>query len=382
MHQSDLLQIALIGLFRNIQAASKTNLIEAAEEALEVSLSDSNKFSSFYFHTATNSNSSLNFLQWCDWLKDKSASDIILCKLSDFKINRTSAKIGDQVIEDRYMAAFAGTHDNIVAVKCLNEWLGYRYQINFPAATLLTLAELLKFIEDHPSDKQHFYDSALWQNEHNLHFGAATTFEEFLTLLTPERIDQYIGTISITVSNVHVSPETQKDWWQLWTQKRNPAKPTHQLTGFVHSEELVGVKTVQSLSKQYAKLRSALVEILNYSKRKKLDQFSAAFEHAINLLDRKVDLNQKSPLRILKQIYSEPQARLFEALSACGVFGGMGSWNDLGLEEDNEYGEVSNRLFNTRLELLESCCNFSSASFGLSNAEPSFFTKLKGALLR
>ena len=355
MHQSDFIQIVTIGLFRKFMIARDDTLLQKAEHALELSFGQSEQFEPLRFIVDTNSQQQLNFMQWVDWAKASGAIAIELRQQSDFAIERKPTKLEGKEINQRYLAAFAGTHENVIALKYIKHALGFRYQIEFPARTLITLEDLLAFIDAHPQERVHFHESMLWQNEHNLHFGEAKSIDQLIAMLTPDRISKMVDSFAMSVSNINVSAQTRDEWWELCKQKRNPAAPKHWLFSFGQAQ--LPAVSYAAVAKQCVRLRAALKDILDYSRNQKLEQFSAAFAHALKCLDPSLVVDPNSRSRILADLYPDQQYRLFAAISACGVFGGMGSWNDLGLDDDSEYARVSDQLFRTRNELIESGCN-------------------------
>ena len=355
MHQSDFIQIVTIGLFRKFLKGIDQALIAKVEQALNLSLGHSPQLEPINFFTAPHSHERMNFLEWFSWAAQQGATAIELRQQDEFAIEPRQVQLDGKQIDQRYLAAFAGTHQNVIALRLPKINLGFRYQIAYPPPTLITLNDALNFIAQHPQERQHFYDAALWQNEHNLHFGKCDSFEGFIALVTPDRVDRFIETFAMAVSNVAVSEQTRADWWTLWTSKRNPAPPKHSI--FCFGQAQLPTKKYDTTDRQAAHLGRALKDILRYSRKHSLDEFSLAFERALNFLDSKCSAEVNPALAVLEHLYSEPQYRLFVSLSACGVFGGMGTWNDLGRDDDPEYARVSDQLFRARNQLIESNCN-------------------------
>lgn len=100
--------------------------------------------------------------------------------------------------------------------------------------------------------------------------------------------------------------------------------------------------SVEALS---AELGIALQEAVSFSRRHKLDQFEAAFSAGCAALRSKTDqeLNGLAPNNKLPLAAS----RLLAAAQVSWVFGGMGSWNDLSFEADDQsrYETLSDTLF-------------------------------------
>jgi len=100
--------------------------------------------------------------------------------------------------------------------------------------------------------------------------------------------------------------------------------------------------TVDRLS---TKMSRALQDAIAFSKRHQLDIFRAAFESGYSTLkaESESELNRIS----LKGQLPRPASRLLAASQAAWVFGGMGTWNDLCFDGDDQqqYEIISDNLF-------------------------------------
>jgi hypothetical protein len=99
-----------------------------------------------------------------------------------------------------------------------------------------------------------------------------------------------------------------------------------------------------TLDDAYIKLKEALVEVNDFAK-EWASEFSQYFQLAIKCLSSDDPIGEGLPEGI------ELKAQQLIRASYRGwVFGGMGSWNDLGFEEDSiedRYDEVSDKLYNS-----------------------------------
>ncbi len=119
---------------------------------------------------------------------------------------------------------------------------------------------------------------------------------------------------------------------------------THVKQGEVNPDEVTGPNILFAINN----LRKLLPEIEAYAREQKLDHFADCFARA-GVAAKADDLGD---MQIAAEVYSwtgfnKMQLCWFEAIQHASVFGGMGSWNDVGRQDDPRYEELSERLFNT-----------------------------------
>jgi hypothetical protein len=97
---------------------------------------------------------------------------------------------------------------------------------------------------------------------------------------------------------------------------------------------------------QTATLREALVDILAFAESHECEPFTGMFRHAIAALDATGTRGYHRDLAPAG-ILTDAELRVLDACQIASVFGGMGSWNDLGFEgrTQDTYRAVSDRLF-------------------------------------
>ncbi|MBK8839167.1 MAG: hypothetical protein IPO30_10830 [Hyphomonadaceae bacterium] len=99
-----------------------------------------------------------------------------------------------------------------------------------------------------------------------------------------------------------------------------------------------------TLDTAVAAFRKSLVHIETYARDEKYDNFADIFNEATDTIDAgKPAIEQGDMGRFTG--FDDKQAAIFEACSRAWVFGGMGSWNDLGGGE--RYDRVSQALYDS-----------------------------------
>jgi hypothetical protein len=148
--------------------------------------------------------------------------------------------------------------------------------------------------------------------------------------------------------------DNYSDYWilkQEVTQKDNPNKKIWTKTfGKVNSKQPSQLDKYYDLNEHKDKFSLTLKRISDFAKREKLTNWAKIFDKANRLLtDDKSYQNEiqfglipfdNVPLDIL---------RIYAASNKSFVFGGMGSWNDLGFsdnEKNNQYEALSKELYN------------------------------------
>lgn len=97
--------------------------------------------------------------------------------------------------------------------------------------------------------------------------------------------------------------------------------------------------------------RSALTEIRAFSREHELSPWTGWFNQALEALDADAPEPPYHP-DMVPATYPAGPLRLMAAAAQSWVFGGMGSWNDLGFEPgeaSDRYHELSRRLYSTML---------------------------------
>lgn len=102
------------------------------------------------------------------------------------------------------------------------------------------------------------------------------------------------------------------------------------------------------LSAAFYELEASLKDIRAFSVRLSLDGFTQSFDNALDTLSTEGRNRHGYHKDLLPVDFpSADAATLLDACQSSWVFGGMGSWNDLGFsgEDGEEYARVSERLF-------------------------------------
>ncbi len=110
------------------------------------------------------------------------------------------------------------------------------------------------------------------------------------------------------------------------------------------------------------RLRSALVEIHSFSEKQNCAGFTECFARARETLDSGGSKRHGYHKDLFPEgAVPEAAAALLDAVQSAWVFGGMGSWNDLGFggAEQTEYDRVSEELFHAANEAVLTAANTS-----------------------
>jgi hypothetical protein len=119
--------------------------------------------------------------------------------------------------------------------------------------------------------------------------------------------------------------------------------------------------TLRPLDGIVADLRLALTEILAFAEANGCGNFTPSFSDALRALDEpRADIGYYKDLFPGGTLADAAQSLLKAAMSAW-VFGGMGSWNDMGFEGETqkEYDRVSDRLFDLLNDAIEAAATSS-----------------------
>lgn len=138
--------------------------------------------------------------------------------------------------------------------------------------------------------------------------------------------------------------------------ERTEAKPwlcTHVMQG----EVAVADVTPEAFEPAIAELQSALVEIEAFARAEKADNFAECFARGSALLASGEPEAMDWLDRVMRHAgFDRRQASVLQAINHAWVFGGMGSWNDLGLGGE-PYDGLSDRLYNALNDCIAGLAN-------------------------
>jgi hypothetical protein len=134
--------------------------------------------------------------------------------------------------------------------------------------------------------------------------------------------------------------------WQVWSQKA-PANRIWRVTYVRVGEAATAPDASRALAAIKADFKAALAAIHSLAAARKIRGFTECFAGGLLALDDPdADVGYHKDLAVPGQLGPDERSLLKAAMSAW-VFGGMGSWNDLGFEGDSqkEYERTSDALF-------------------------------------
>ncbi len=144
--------------------------------------------------------------------------------------------------------------------------------------------------------------------------------------------------------------DTSERWaarWEVGNREEPDQRIWHVTYGRV-SKGKSNRSTDCELAKAIHELEESLKEVRAFSAKKKLEVFSTQFEDALDSIESK-GRNRHGYHQDLAPagFLSEEAAMLLDACQTAWVFGGMGSWNDMWFEGEDQgtYERVSERLF-------------------------------------
>lgn len=149
--------------------------------------------------------------------------------------------------------------------------------------------------------------------------------------------------------------------WEVWDQNA-PERRIWRVTYYGARVKPSGSPPATDLEAVAGRLRSALEDVHGFSQRHRCGGFTDSFAQAIDALEsrgakRHGYHRDLAPDGVLPAI----AASLLDACQPAWVFGGMGSWNDLAFqgEDQTEYERTSARLFAAVTEAIQAGANAS-----------------------
>lgn len=130
-------------------------------------------------------------------------------------------------------------------------------------------------------------------------------------------------------------------------------KCTHILQSRLPRAE-IDVDATPTLDDAVDRFRKALVRIETYARDEKYDNWADIFNEATDTIDAAKPMIEQGDMARFTG-FDDRQAAVFEACSRAWVFGGMGSWNDLGGGE--RYDRVSQALYDSLNDCIAALAN-------------------------
>jgi hypothetical protein len=134
--------------------------------------------------------------------------------------------------------------------------------------------------------------------------------------------------------------------WEVWNQNAPQNKIWRVTYGLVAEIETKSFPT-RALQAVKVDFQAGLEKIRAFSQQEKCDGFTKCFDSALKALaEPEADIGYHKDLFVAHSLSADGASLLKGAMGAW-VFGGMGSWNDMGFdgERQKEYEQVSERLF-------------------------------------
>jgi hypothetical protein len=293
------------------------------------------------------------FPEWIEDAAGRGARRLRLLTLEDFGESMRLPK-GGPTVAARQLAGFANAHETVLGLDFADETVGIRLAMAYPAPTTLTHRDVIDFIAASP-ESAHFRTAMLWQDEHNLQITDGKDWGRLISSMTPSRDPEFVEAFSSSVSNVAVSAATAARWRALYKERATKLPPELRAIEF----KSVPLRPAVRHDKAAAGLglAAALTACGDYARTKSLDSWSALFDEALGYLNDGAKPARAGSDEVFARLFPRESARLLLAVSRGDVFGAMGSWNDLGLDDDPEYARVSENLFAALKEALAAACN-------------------------
>lgn len=154
------------------------------------------------------------------------------------------------------------------------------------------------------------------------------------------------------------------DYWEARWQVTNQNAPDKKIWrvsyGAIAQDTKRSIDTLSNLSDIRRRLEQTLVQICAFAKKHDLGNFATCFQNGLDCLSS----NQALEKTYHKDLapsgwYSTEAEQLLAATSTAWVFGGMGSWNDLGFDGDENkvYQDLSAKLYSTINESIAAAVN-------------------------
>ena len=163
--------------------------------------------------------------------------------------------------------------------------------------------------------------------------------------------------------NADATSDFWTDRWTVGNRQAPERKIWHVSYGKIQSSKTMQ-HHLRPLSEIKSDLQCILNEIRSFSEKQNLNGFSALFTNALRAIDdHTIDVGYHKDLFPIGTLVDDAVSLLKAAMCAW-VFGGMGSWNDMGFDGDTqtEYTELSDKLYSKLIKAIEAAATSSMFS--------------------
>jgi hypothetical protein len=153
--------------------------------------------------------------------------------------------------------------------------------------------------------------------------------------------------------NADATSDFWTDRWTVGNRQALERKIWHVSYGKILSSKTMQQR-LRPLSEIKTDIQCTLNGIRSFSEKQNLNGFSTLFINALRAIeDHRADVGYHKDLFPIGTLTDNAESLLKAAMSAW-VFGGMGSWNDMGFEGDiqTEYTELSDKLYSILIEAI------------------------------
>ena len=164
-----------------------------------------------------------------------------------------------------------------------------------------------------------------------------------------------------------IGPRSSDWWsgrWQIGDRDRKDQRIWRVTYGRLAEGQPTRGRQIEDLARLRQELEHCLREIAEFAHVQQYDEFAKAFESGLARLRSELPYNDLYHTDIAPwQLLPLPARQLLGASQAAWVFGGMGSWNDVGVgrERQGRYDELSERLYHLLNRAIVAAANSSMA---------------------
>jgi hypothetical protein len=265
--------------------------------------------------------------------------------------------VGSHEIPPRIAHGFLGSAAMLLAARRANDvWDLHRVVNSFSPRTTLTNADVIAFAENSPQRKA-LIKRWLWWHDHNLNWTTPANWAAFASAAATREDAKLVGDSAIVLSHVDVSNEVRCAWGDLTAAHANLDFGPRFDVRYVGSYQSLPIYVDRDAAR--ARLAAALDQIVAFVGAQDLDAWAAHFDDARRALDGPCD-DELIQTHFADTGLTQDALQLLSSAWKADAFGGMGSWNDVGVADSAGYQAVSQALFESLRPAVEAAVNASA----------------------
>jgi hypothetical protein len=337
MQPTDVISLLVVALSNAAIAGRPADLRPEAEEALKLDLTGSKpQFAAVRFHPKEGGAKVIE-----DWLRERRDAGARSVRLIKGEMQEPPGGLPPGVTP-AVLAGFQGNSPLLLLVVFEKHCELWAPRFVVPPDTDLKVTDLLRFLGR--CENAAAVRDGLSQRIPNIPRAQGESPWQAIVRNLPEELPTVLTrALTETLAAPGASLNDKQAWDELYTSRKQQRSPAFEFHSVARAD---GVPPRVEIGEQSLKLKTELERIAAFAASRNLAQWAGHFRACAQFLVAPPGDQPTDPiLKLFAQCgWPKESVRLLESAMRGWVFGGRGSWNDVGLLQDAEYNQLSTSL--------------------------------------